>query len=78
MTFSTAQYETYPQYLCHPVFRAARAIAMRLAHGKCQCGAPATEVHHWKDRPYPPWGMFDVPSNLLPICHACHCKEHGK
>lgn len=68
-------YETYQQYLSHPVFRAARAVAMRRAEGLCPCGQPATEVHHKR---YPPWGMFDVPSNLQPVCHACHCKEHGK
>jgi hypothetical protein len=22
--------------------------------------------------------IADVPINLRPICHACHCKEHGK
>jgi hypothetical protein len=70
------QYRTYPEYLQHPVFRAARAVAMRRAGGRCACGAIATEVHHHHG--YPPWGMFDVPSNLRPICHQCHCVEHGK
>lgn len=73
-------YGNYEDYLRHPVFRAARTIAMRRASHRCSCGAPATEVHHHKSGPdrYPPWGMFDVPSNLRPICHACHCREHGK
>ena len=69
-------YSTYAEYLRHPVFRAARSIAMQRAAGRCRCGAPATEVHH--ARGYPPWGMFDAPSKLTPICHDCHCKEHGK
>lgn len=69
------QYESYEQYLRHPVFLAARAVAMRRVNWRCRCGAPATEVHHLE---YPPWGMFDVPSNLQPICHTCHCREHGK
>jgi hypothetical protein len=73
---STPHYDNYAAYLRHPVFRAARAVAMRRTNSMCQCGAPATEVHHWNG--YPPWGMFDVPSNLRPICHACHCREHGK
>lgn len=66
---------TYREYLVHPVFRAARAVALRKAGGLCACGEKATEVHHLR---YPPWGMFDVPSNLKPICHGCHCLEHGK
>ena len=69
-------YQTYREYLAHWVFRAAREVAMRRAARRCACGAPATEVHH--PRGYPPWGMFDVASNLKPICHTCHCVEHGK
>jgi hypothetical protein len=65
----------YQEYLAHPVFRAARSVALRKAKGVCACGAKASEVHHLK---YPPWGMFDVPSNLKPVCHRCHCEEHGK
>ena len=68
-------YATYDEYRAHPVFQAARAVAMRAAGGRCRCGAPATEVHHLV---YPPWGTFDVPSNLLPVCHACHCRLEGK
>lgn len=49
---------------------------MDRAGGRCvRCGAHATEVHHLR---YPPWGTFDVPENLEPICHACHCLAHGK
>jgi hypothetical protein len=70
-------YSNYQEYLAHPVFRAARDIAMRRADWRCACGAPATEVHH-PGHQYPPWGMFDVPSNLKPICHDCHCGSHGK
>ena len=70
-------YQGYREYLAHPVFKAARAVAMRRADWKCPCGKKASEVHH-RDGKYPPWGMFDVPCNLLPICHACHCLEHGK
>jgi hypothetical protein len=69
------RYRTYPEYLRHPIYLAARAVAMRRAQGLCKCGAMASEVHHMK---YPLWGTFDVPSNLRPICHACHCLEHGK
>ena len=69
-------YKTYSEYLRHPVFLAARTVAMRLSDGRCvDCGAAATEVHHVR---YPPWGTFDVPSNLRPVCHACHCAIEGK
>lgn len=69
-------YRTYQDYLREPVYLAAKRVAMRRAAGLCECGAKATEVHHY--RGYPPWGMFDVPGNLKPICHKCHCVEHGK
>ncbi len=69
-------YRTYDEYLRHPVFRAVRAAALRRDHAICtECGAPATEVHHLA---YPPWGTFDVPSNLVSVCHACHCRLEGK
>jgi hypothetical protein len=68
-------YKDYDAYLRHPVFLAARAVAMRMAEYRCSCGAPATEVHH---RQYPPWGTFDLPSNLEPVCHSCHCRLEGK
>jgi hypothetical protein len=49
---------------------------MKTANGICQnCGAPATEVHHVQRLP---WGMFDAPSALLPLCHRCHCEVEGK
>lgn len=70
-------YDTYEQYLRHPVFLAARAVAMRDANYRClRCdGAAASEVHHLH---YPPWGTFDVPSHLMPVCHQCHCDLEGK
>ena len=69
-------YATYDEYLRHPVFQAVRAVALARTNGRCEgCGAVATEVHHLD---YPPWGTFDVPSNLQPVCHACHCVIEGK
>jgi hypothetical protein len=65
---SMPPYSDYPAYLAHPVFRAARTVAMRRAGGRCRCGARATEVHH-PNRHYPAWGMFDVAADLQPICH---------
>lgn len=61
----------------HPEFKAIRARVIQRAHGQCErCHRnPVTEVHHLR---YPPWGTFDVPENLIAICHACHCKIHGK
>lgn len=69
-------YRTYAEYLRHPRYRAVRAEAMAATDGRCaRCGGPATEVHHLR---YPPWGTFDIPANLEPLCHRCHCDEHGK
>jgi hypothetical protein len=74
---SRRYYSTYQEYLRHPVFLAARAVAMARANYRCsRCQtARATEVHHVR---YPPWGTFDVPENLQPVCHACHCQIEGK
>lgn len=70
-------FDSYRSYLNHWVFKAVRKTAMRKANGRClYCGEPATEVHHIQ---YPkPWGTFDVPANLQPVCHACHCRLEGK
>lgn len=70
-------YATYAEYLRHPRFRAVRRQVIERAGGICErCRSrPVTEVHHVR---YPPWGTFDVPENLIAICHPCHCKEHGK
>lgn len=64
-------------YLTHPIYRAIRAVAWKRTQGRCeQCGQPATEVHHQR---YPqPWGVFDTPGNLQPVCHACHGQLEGK
>jgi hypothetical protein len=71
-----SEYRSYAEYLRHPRFRSIRAQAMSRADWRCnRCGAPATEVHHLR---YPPWGTFDVVENLEPLCHRCHCDEHGK
>lgn len=65
------------EYLTHPVYRAIREVALKRAQHRCvDCGQPATEVHHIR---YPkPWGTFDTPANLKPVCHACHCRIEGK
>lgn len=72
-----AQYRTYAEYLRHPRFLAIKAEVFERANGLCErCGLrPPTEPHHLR---YPPWGAFDVPSNLIAICHQCHCDAHGK
>ncbi len=70
-------YRTYAEYLRHPRFLAVRSVAFDRAGGKCErChDRPPTEPHHLR---YPPWGAFDVPTNLLVVCHRCHCDIHGK
>jgi hypothetical protein len=71
------EYKTYWEYLNHPRFRAIRHEAMKFAGWLCQdCKQnKATEVHHIR---YPPWGEFDSMENLIPVCHICHSKRHGK
>lgn len=72
-----APYRNYREYLRHPRFLAVRARAFERADGLCErCKQrPPTEPHHLR---YPPWGAFDVPENLLVVCHRCHCELHGK
>ncbi len=76
-----AYIKSYGEYLKSPTYRAIRKCALRAACNVCQrCGLKATEVHHEK---YPPikwgeWAIWDVPSNLLVVCHQCHCKIEGK
>jgi three-Cys-motif partner protein len=70
-------YSSYAEYLRHPQFKAIRALVFRRAAGACErcLQRPPTEPHHLR---YPPWGMIDVPENLIAVCHECHCEIHGK
>jgi hypothetical protein len=70
-------YQTYQAYLALPLYRIARSVAINRARGVCEeCKInPVTEVHHIQ---YPFWGTFDTPSNLLAVCHECHCKKENK
>ena len=70
-------YRSYAEYLRHPRFLEVRKQVFERAGGSCErCGErPPTEPHHLR---YPPWGAFDVPGNLLAVCHSCHCEIHGK
>lgn len=70
-------YASYAEYLRHPKFLAIRAVVWERAAGKCErCKVrPPKDTHHVR---YPKWGTFDVPENLLVICHECHCEIHGK
>jgi len=70
-------YRTYREYLKHPKFLEIRAQVFTRAHGTCErCRRRrATEPHHLR---YPRWGTFDVPENMIAVCHACHCDIHGK
>lgn len=70
-------YRTYREYLRHPKFLEIRAQVFERAAGVCErCKQrPPTEPHHLR---YPPWGTFDVPQNMIAICHQCHSEIHGK
>lgn len=72
-----ASYRTYAEYLQHPRFLAVKAEVFARANGRCErCQQrPPRDPHHLR---YPPWGAFDVPENLIAICHECHCEIHGK
>jgi hypothetical protein len=71
------RYRSYSEYLRHPEYLSVKALVMSRAGGKCEvCHArPPYTTHH---RIYPAWGTFDVPENLLAVCHPCHCRIHGK
>ena len=84
-------YQTYSDYLRHPLYLIVRQVVIRRANGLCEIchAARVSEVHHYiKDKSgkfqYPFWDRvaglcaFDTPSNLKAVCHACHCREHGK
>ncbi len=70
-------YASYAEYLQTPEFKAIRAQVFKRAAGKCErCGVrPPRDPHHLR---YPKWGTFDVPENLIAVCHECHCEIHGK
>jgi hypothetical protein len=70
-------YHSYREYLKHPRFLAVRAQVFERAAGVCErCyDRTPTEPHHLR---YPPWGTFDVPENMIAVCHGCHCEIHGK
>lgn len=77
LPFDEVPYRTYREYLKHPRFLKIRAVVFERAGGLCErCGnRPPTEPHHLR---YPPWGTFDVPENMIAVCHPCHCEIHGK
>lgn len=76
MECSDKPYKTYAEYLRHPKFLKIRNEVLKRDCFLCRdCNTKeATEVHHLR---YPTWGTFDVPDNLVAICHKCHCKRHG-
>lgn len=77
LPFDDVPYRSYREYLKHPKFLKVRAVVFKRAAGFCErCGKrPPTEPHHLR---YPPWGTFDVPENMIAVCHQCHCEIHGK
>lgn len=77
LPFEEVPYRTYREYLRHPKFLKIRTEVFARADGKCErCRQrPPTEPHHLR---YPPWGTFDVPENMIAVCHPCHCDIHGK
>lgn len=71
-------YNSYQEYLAHPLYRMVRQRAIDRSQGICErCKSrPVTEVHHLE---YPPWGTFEKDaSKLQAVCHECHCELEGK
>lgn len=70
-------YKGYDNYRRHWLYQVIREVAISRGWGLCELCATrdVTEVHHDK---YPVWGAFDTPSNLVAICHECHCEIHNK
>lgn len=80
-------YQSYKEYLQHPFFKIVRKEVMARSWGNlkkyrqwgpiCElCNEEfASEPHH---KVYPPWNTFDVPENLMAVCHKCHCALHNK
>jgi len=69
---------SYNDYLTSSEFAKVKKERFALAGGKCEiCGDIATEPHH---KIYADWrnGDVDKVDNLIVVCHACHCKIHGK
>ena len=67
---------SYKDYLASEEFQKLRTEAMKRANGFCElCERnPPTDTHHIQ---YPKRFQKDMPSNVLAICHRCHCKLHG-
>lgn len=69
-------YSTYSEYLKHPNFLSVKRRVLERDGGECVfCRQPSRVVHHLR---YPRWGTFDVPDNLITVCHTCHCVIEGK
>ena len=66
----------YNEYLNSPEWRKKRAQRISIDNGICQMclSAPAEEVHHLN---YYNIGEEDVLTDLVSVCHACHCKIHN-
>jgi hypothetical protein len=70
-------YQTYTEYLSHPVFLAIKKAVFSRARNTCEkCHREqAVDAHH---KTYPQWGSFDSPGNLLALCRTCHAQIHNK
>ena len=53
-------------------WRRLRRIVLRNARGRCQCGAPATDVHHVDGN-----SANNSIGNLIALCWRCHRAAHG-
>lgn len=57
-------------------WRRVRDYVLNLHPGCARCDAPAVEVHHIQH--VDKGGALYELSNLEPLCHRCHMREHGE
>jgi hypothetical protein len=76
---SSNGWDSYQKYLKSYEFKAVRRCVMNRANNTCEVckSRRASEVHHIK---YSKWynGDVDKSSNIIAICHPCHCDIHKK
>jgi len=68
-------YDSYEEYLAHPLFLKTVQRARIRAAGACEgcLQLLPTEPHHVK---YCKWGDFDPPENIKMLCRPCHEDAH--
>lgn len=65
-------------YLNSETWKVIRQAKLASDHYTCQkCGKLATEVHHLY-YPKTAWGMENIDTDLISLCHCCHAEIHHR